>query len=169
MSSDARPSVSSRESPIVQPALGAPPTAGSITGTGLVDGPDAALAAAVRTRLREFLQTGRRTGHDAQATDRWENEAGPPHDPTPGAPDPRVVGGRARRAWAAHEVAHDEVAAAVRAYTRAQRGEGVTLAAALIAVAASVRRQAAPNLSGEACDAVQRDAVRSCLEAYYGP
>ena len=86
-----------------------------------------------------------------------------------GAPDSRVVDSRARHAWAAPEVAHDEVAAAVRAYTRALRGEGVTLAAALLAVGASVRRQAAPNVAVEACDAVQRDAARSCLEAYYGP
>jgi hypothetical protein len=54
-------------------------------------------------------------------------------------------------------------------FGRALRGEGVTLAAALVAVAASVRPQVAPDLSGEACDAVERDAVRSCLEAYYGP
>ena len=170
MSSDARPPVPSRESPIVRPPVGAPRAAAMVMWGAPVDRADAALADAVlRTTLHEFVRTGQRPGHDLQETDRWENEGGSSSRPASRAPDERVIGGRERRARAAHEISHDAVAAAVRAYTRVLRRAGVPLAATLIAVAAAVRAHTASRLSGEACGAVQRDAARACLEAYYGP
>jgi hypothetical protein len=170
MSFDARPPMPSGDSPIVRRPVGTIRTAVSFTYGRPAGGTAAALADTVlRTALREFASTAQRTGHDPQEIDRWENEGGSPGRPASRAPDARVVGGRERRAWAAHDVAHDAVAAAVRAYTRVLRGDGVTLAAALIAVAASVRGHAASHPSREARDAAERDAARSCLEAYYGP
>jgi hypothetical protein len=73
------------------------------------------------------------------------------------------------RAWAAHEVRQGRVADAVRAYTRVLRGGGVPLAPTMVAVASAVRGHAAVGLPVDARAAVERDAARSCLEAYFGP
>lgn len=163
MSSDARLPAHLRGSPFPRPPA-------MLTRGIPADGAEAALAgAALRNALREFLHTGPRTGYDPQETDRWENEGGSPGRAASPAPDGRSVGEGGRRAWAAHEAAHDAVAAAVRAYTRVLRRDGASLAASLIAVDATVRGGTASHPRGEACDAVQRDAVRSCLEAYHGP
>jgi hypothetical protein len=136
--------------------------------------PDATAGAAVaRATLRASLvalaRTRQRTAHDPHEVDRWENEGGPPAAPADHEPDERVARGRERRAWAAHEVSHDDVADAVRAYTRALRRAGVPLAAVLTAVAATVRGHAATRPPEDAGGGVERDALRSCLEAYYGP
>jgi hypothetical protein len=49
------------------------------------------------------------------------------------------------------------------------RRAGVPLALTLTAIASIVRDEGAAILSAETCAAVQRDAVRACLEAYFGP
>lgn len=67
------------------------------------------------------------------------------------------------------ERARVEVGEAVRVYTRVLRGVGVSLPTTLVAVAAAVRTDAALRLSADAWSAIQHDAARCCLEAYYGP
>ena len=169
MSSVRRPPELSEAPPFPRPLVGALPTAAMIMGD---DSGSAAAAArahtALRTTLREFARTRQRAAHDPQEIDRWENEGGPPGSLSARGPDVRVVHGRVRRAWAAHEVSHDEVAGAVRAYTRVLRSAGVPLAPSLVAVDAAVREHAAGSLPTDTYGAVQRDAARSCLQAYYG-
>jgi hypothetical protein len=62
--------------------------------------------------------------------------------------------------------AHDRVHAAVGAYARALRRDGVGLPAALVAVRATVMH-GAPFVAAEAFAAVQRDAADCCLAAYF--
>jgi hypothetical protein len=128
----------------------------------------AAARAALRTSLVELARTRRRTAHDAHAGGGSENEGTPPAASLDREHDERAAQGRERRAWAAHEVSHDDVAGAVRAYTRTLRDAGVPLAAVLADVAAAVREYAAAHPTDAALDGVERDAARSCLEAYYG-
>lgn len=70
-------------------------------------------------------------------------------------------GARAARAFA-----HDRVFAAVVRYAQALRREGTALPAALVAVRATMRAGSV-FLGPAAMAAVQRDAARCCLEAYY--
>ena len=169
MSSPSRPPDPSENASDAPPLLGALPRVATTFGEMPGATADAAVArAALRASLVELTRTRQRTAHDPQAVERWENEGGPPAGPADREPDGRVAQGRERRAWAAHEVSHDDVAGAVRAYTCILRRAGVPLAAALTAVAATVRGHAATHPSDDARDGVERDAARSCLEAYYG-
>lgn len=62
-----------------------------------------------------------------------------------------------------------EIASALGAYTRELRRAGVRLVTTLIAVSSAVREHLTALVPREELAAVQRDAVRSCLEAYFGP
>jgi hypothetical protein len=128
-----------------------------------------AALAALRSALAYFVQTQQRPERDPPETGQWEGEGGAPGQSPPPEVDARVALGRERRAWAAHGISHDEVADAVRTYTRVLRHAGAPLAPSLVAVDAAVREHAAGRLPAETYGAVQRDAARSCLEAYYGP
>ncbi len=94
---------------------------------------------------------------------RWTDEGGPRRTPSRGGHRPRPVAGAA---WEARKSAHDRVHVAAGAYARALRREGVGLPAALAAVHAVVAGSAA-RLPAAPHAAVQRDATRCCLEAFY--
>ena len=66
----------------------------------------------------------------------------------------------------ARALVHDQVFAAVVRYAQALRREGIALPTALVAVRATVR-EGSVLLGPAASAAVQRDAARCCLEAYY--
>jgi hypothetical protein len=131
---------------------------------------DAALGIAIAGFARTSERTGARVTHDPSAVGRWENEGGPAAPPAFAAltSERQAMRSREQRAWTAHEVWLAPVDAAVRAYTLALRCGGVPLPTTLIAVAASVRTHATALLPADACAALQRDAARSCLGAYFG-
>jgi hypothetical protein len=72
-----------------------------------------------------------------------------------------------RQAWVARDSAESAFAAAVTAYTRLLRGEGMRPHQALRAVAAVAREAAAPSIDGDRLDAAIHDAGRHCVEAYF--
>jgi hypothetical protein len=162
MSSPSRPPDPSENASDAHLFLGALPSVATTVREMPGAAADAALArSALRASLVELARTGQRVAHDPQEVDRWENEGGPPAGPADREPDEQVAQGRERRALAAHAVSHDDVVGAVRTYTQILRRGGVPLAAA-------VRGHAATHPSGDAGDGVERDAARSCLEAYHG-
>jgi hypothetical protein len=160
----------STASPIPPALVAALPTATTLMSGVPGATADAARAhAALQATLVALARSRRPVTGDAQEVDRWEGEGGPvgPLPSREGAE--RVIRARAQRASAGHEIARRDVAEQVRAYTRVLRGAGVPLALTLTAVSAIVRDDAAAILSPATYAAVQRDAVRSALEAYFGP
>ncbi|GJG87322.1 hypothetical protein tb265_25030 [Gemmatimonadetes bacterium T265] len=99
--------------------------------------------------------------------DRWVDEDGPLGRLYAGD---HCLSGAERDAWEAREFARDlayeRAYTAAGAYARALRREGVGLPAALVAVRATVADDAL-CLPTTAHAAVQRDAARCCLEAFY--
>ena len=98
--------------------------------------------------------------------DRWGNERGPLDRPYAGGHRPSAAERDASDASEAREGARDRVYAAAGAYALALRREGVGLPAALVAVRTTVAADAA-GLPWSAHAAMQRDAARCCLEAFY--
>jgi hypothetical protein len=127
--------------------------------------------AALGLALAGFASTSARVTHDPGAVGRWEDEGGPVGPDAFPSPisEREVARRREQHARTAHERWVTPVADAVRAYTLVLRLGGVPLPATLIAVAAAVRLHVTPLLPAETCAALQRDAARSCLEAYFGP
>jgi hypothetical protein len=150
--------------------VGTPPEA-ALSPCGDAGGPDAVVAlAALRTALLGFARTNQRAARDPRAwdIDRWENEGGRLGSRSARESSEGLAQRREPRAWAAHEVSHGKLAGAVRAYTCTLRHAGLALAPTMLAVDAAVRGCATAQLSVDTCTAVQRDAARSCLVAYYG-
>jgi hypothetical protein len=156
-----RPTVSPRAFPSAATIMCA-----DVDGSAAAARADAALGIAVAG----FARTIAHVTHDPSAVGRWENEGGPagPDAFTSLTSERQVMRSREQRAWTAHEFWLAPVADAVRAYTLALRSGGVPLPTTLIAIAAAVRTHATARLPAEACGALQRDAARSCLGAYFG-
>jgi hypothetical protein len=127
--------------------------------------------AALETALAGLVRPNQRAALERAVPGRCEHEGGAPAQASRPSPPvaPRTARSRDRRDWAAHESCQADVADAVSAYTHVLRSGGVPLAASLIAVAAVVDQQAAARLPVDVCNAVQRDAARSCIAAFFGP
>lgn len=123
--------------------------------------------AALRDTLRDLADVQRRgalgEALDTPEVDRWADEGGPLGRLYAGG---RQVSGGERRAWEAHAFACDRVNTAVGTYARALRRDGVGLAAALVAVRATVQH-GTTAFSARTFAAVRRDAAQCCLEALY--
>jgi len=124
--------------------------------------------AALRAALLAFACTQQRVGDDPPEIGRWENEGGRPGIIASRESRARVRRGRELRAWEAQEVSEREIASALGAYTRELRRAGVPLVTTLIAVSSAVRVHLTALVPEDVLAAVQRDAVRSCLEAHFG-
>jgi hypothetical protein len=103
------------------------------------------------------------TEHDAPESDRRADEGGPLGRPHAGD-HPLLAADRG--AWEEHAFGRDRVNEAVAAYARALRRDRVELPAALAAVRATLVGDAL-RLRPAVFAAMQREAVRCCLEAFY--
>ena len=126
-------------------------------------------SAALRATLVAFARTQQRAAEDPYEIGRWENEGGRPGVVASRESRARVRRERERRAWKAQAVSEREIAGALGAYTRELRRAGVPLESTLSAVSSVVRAQLTALVPRDVLAAVQRDAVRSVLVAYFGP
>lgn len=143
------------------PAVAPAPTSAAPAAPGSSHSAAEAAHAALRAALAEFGGTRLRTAHDSQELDRWDNDGGPVRAH---AGDGHIRR-RERRAWEAHEGAHDHVYQAVGAYARALCQYHVGLPAALVTVRATVG-DVAGWLAPAVLAALQRDAAQCCTEAF---
>jgi hypothetical protein len=102
---------------------------------------------------------------------RWENEGGRTSASASRDAEQRTTAVSERAAWRREPalLGDGDVAVALRDYTHDLRGARVGLASTLASVRALIAEHLALRVSPDVLAALQRDAVRSCLQTYFGP
>ena len=106
-----------------------------------------------------------------RAIERWENEGGRTSASASRDAEQRTTAVSERAAWRREPalLGDGDVAVALRDYTHDLRGARVGLASTLASVRALIAEHLALRVSPDVLAALQRDAVRSCLQTYFGP